>query len=387
MPQRIKLGVISDEFFDPQLGRMGGFGWACQQLAAVFGVDASLGVELVFLSNELKAIGKQDEVTAHNCRLILRSSHRWAWLRRLRRERFALLLAIDYNLGYRFFARAWPRVPLIVWSRDPRPPEDMAIIQTLRLPAQPSRIPQGINPLDGTSLGGVVRQSRWLRRPVRLATPAPHLAAKMAGTYNYEPPELYFLPNIINLKPHPAGKSATPLVVFLGRLDPYKRPWLFVELARRFPSAEFVMLGQAHFTGAGAWTPEDLPANVKMQGHVGETAKEELLSSAWVLVNTSLHEGLAVSFLEALACETPLLAGRDPGGVTSRFGVCVGQWNGDGLDALPLYEKGLRQLLDDAELRQRLGREGREWVNATHSRDTFLDAFARLCQSVGVDWR
>ncbi len=25
--QRIKLGIVGDEFFDPALGRMGGFGW------------------------------------------------------------------------------------------------------------------------------------------------------------------------------------------------------------------------------------------------------------------------------------------------------------------------------------------------------------------------
>ena len=81
---RLKLGVIGDEFFDPKLGRMGGFGWACQQLASVFG-DGALGVDLIFLTNELLARDGVDETTTHGCRLILRPSSRWEWLRRVRR--------------------------------------------------------------------------------------------------------------------------------------------------------------------------------------------------------------------------------------------------------------------------------------------------------------
>jgi glycosyltransferase involved in cell wall biosynthesis len=51
-----------------------------------------------------------------------------------------------------------------------------------------------------------------------------------------------------------------------------------------------------------------------MVGHVDGLEKTEILSSSWALINTSIHEGLAVSFLEALQCETPLISSVDPDG-------------------------------------------------------------------------
>jgi len=384
--KRIKLGVLGDEFFDAAVGRMGGFGWACRMLATCFNGDRSLGVDVVFLTGELLATSAGNEINVHGSRLLLRDANRWRLLRRLRRERFDLILTIDYNLGFRFFFRAMPRTPFAVWVRDPRPPEDVEVISTLQIPGREGERPQGIEPMDCTSLGGIIRESRWLRRAVLFATTAPYLAGKISGAYGVEPAEALFLPNIIELKPSSAGKHPQPRVVFLARLDPYKRPWLVMALARCFPDVEFMVLGQAHFEGAGAWKPVDLPSNVRLLGHADEALKAEMLSSAWVLVNTSIHEGLAVSFLEALACETPLLSGQNPESVVSRFGICVGRSTGTGMEALPRFAEGLQRLLTDDALRLRLGREGRAWVTETHGRARFLKAFENLCRRAGIAW-
>jgi glycosyltransferase involved in cell wall biosynthesis len=266
---------------------------------------------------------------------------------------------------------------VIVWVRDPRGPRDDAQVSSIRIPEEPQTTPRGLQAVDCTSLAGVVRCSRWLRRPVLFATPAPSLAAKIPEAYGIDPPEVAFLPNIVEIEPT-GEKSPRPSVVFLGRLDPCKRPWIFVELARRFPSVEFLMLGQAHFEGRGAWQPRALPPTLRALGHVGEEEKARCLASAWALVNTSPHEALAVSLLEALACETTPIASVDPEGVLSRFGVRVEGAEGDGLAALPRFVAGLARLLGDAALRARLGREGRRWVSSTHNADRFGEAFGAL---------
>jgi hypothetical protein len=98
-------------------------------------------------------------------------------------------------------------------------------------------------------------------------------------------------------------------------------------------------------------------------------------------VNTSPHEALAVSFQEALAARTPLLACVDTEGVVSRFGVCAGRFPGDGLDALPSLRAGLEQLLGDDDLRGRLGREGRDWVCGRHTPERFMHAFRALAEA------
>lgn len=384
MRKRIRLGVITDEFFEPALGRLGGFGWAARQLGRIFNGDRELGVDLVYVAGELRAGADRAEAEAHGSRVILRQPGRLANLRRIRRERFDLLLTIDYNLGYSVYLRSLPRTPVIVWVRDPRPPEDARRIAGVRLPGDDDREPQGLTSHDGTSLARIARESAWLGRTLLMASPAPHLVAKVEGTYGFEPWDFFFLPNPILLNPPSVAKSQRPTVVFLARLDPYKRPWLFAELARDFPDVEFRFLGQSHFTGPGAWLPENLPPNVRLFGHVDEADKLRLLSEAWVAVNTSVHEGLAVSFLEALVCGTPLLSCVDTGFVVSRYGTYVGRFDGSGVDSLPAFRCGLRALLADAARRRELGERGREWARATHSRGTFLDAFFRLSRVAGV---
>lgn len=320
----------------------------------------------------------------HDTRLIIREGGRLAGIRRLRAEKLDLLLMIDYRPSYRFFAGALPRTPIIVWVRDPRPPEDVEKISTLRIPGAEGVWPQGIDAIDCKSLSKIVRASRLLGRPVMFATPAPGLAAKVPGTYGVTPREVFFLPNLIDLNPGAVSKSARPSIAFLGRLDPSKRPWLFVKLAEQFPEVEFIFMGQSHFEGAGAWRPVDLPANVRLLGHADEEEKLKVLASSWVLVNTSIHEGLAVSFLEALACETPIISCQNTEDVVSRFGVFVGRWDGTGLEGLPRFCEALEMLLHDTAMRVRLGKEGRAWVAETHNPARFLRAFRSLCARIGV---
>lgn len=384
--RRVSLGIIANEFFDANVSTMGGFGWAARQVARCFAGDPLLGVDVTLVSGLSPGPGMPKEARSHGVPILFRDWSRLAVLRRMRSRRFDLLLTIDYRPTYRVYLEALPRTPVVVWVRDPRPPEDWAEIASLRIPGEVGVVPCGIQQVDCRSLAGIVRWSRLLRRRVRFATPAPYLAAKMEATYGTVPPEVTFLPNPIELDPGAATKSGRPRVVFLGRLDPIKRPWLFFELARGFPDVEFVVLGQAHFDGCGSWTPQAIPPNVRAVGHVDGTAKTQVLASAWVLVNTSIHEALAVSFLEALRCETPLLALQDPGGLVSRFGIHAGECGGTGLEALPRLSAGLDRLLGDHDLRRRLGREGSRWVAQTHSGAHFLAAFRTLCGSLGVRW-
>jgi glycosyltransferase involved in cell wall biosynthesis len=380
---RIRLGIVANEFFDRDVGRIGGFGWVAAQVARCFTEDPALGVDVVFLPGEVDAANRSEERIIHGTRLLgVGAASEYA--RRVRRERVDLLLLIDFRPGYRHAIWARRRTPVILWARDPRPPEDVARVSTLEIPGAPGVEPQGISPLDCTSFARVVRRAWWWRRPVLVATTTPFLHAKVPGTYGVSPREIFTLPNIIDVQTGPMRKSASPTVVFLGRLDPYKRPWIAIELARRFPEATFLFLGQSHFRGAGAWSPLDVPSNVRLLGHTDGPEKAAALSAGWVLVNTSIHEGLAVSFLEALAWKTPILSCQDPEGVASRFGVYVGRWDGTGLEGLPAFSNGLRRLLEDAALRERLGEAGRQWVSATHTRSRFLDTFAELCRRVGL---
>lgn len=388
-PIKIKLGLIANEFYDLSLGRMGGFGVAIRQVSDCFNYDPGLDVEPVFLSSGLSNTISESEVYAHGTRLILLPKDKSKCAQILNKEKFDIILTMDYRRNYRPIIEAMPRVPVIIWVHDPRTPYDMKRIEGTRIPGQGDNIPQGLKPVDCTSLAELVKKSKlpFSKRSILFAQPAKYYEEKVVGTYGIQPSEITFLPNIIEHvieEPSNIKKTERPSVVFLARLDPYKRPWLFSELATYFPEVDFIFMGKNHFQGLGAWEQTSLSNNVRLMGHVDGEEKIRILSSAWVLVNTSIHEGLAISFLEALMCETPILSCVDSENVVSRYGVYVGRWDGTGQEAIPKFVEGLQRLLDDDDLRKRLAKNGKDWVKSTHCKSRFLEGFEHLCGESGV---
>jgi len=374
------VAILANQFGDPKAGGMGGFGWAARETARVFRAFPEAGVEPIFIHAGRWYEGRE----LHGVRMVPRAGSRLGYHARVRAARPDLLLAVDWRPNYLRAVMALPRTPLAVWVRDPRTPADVQRLAAIRDPAAPELAPAGLEHIDCTSLARVAQLARFLRRRFALVTPEPSLAAKVEDTYGLSA-EVHLLPNPVPLPEGPFVKSPRPTVVFLGRLDPYKRPWLLVSLARAMPDVEFRAAGAPHFVGAGGWQPPAaLPPNLQFLGHVDGVEKQRLLAGAWALVNTSLHEGLAVSFIEGLACETPLAAFVDTGGVVSRFGVCAGPEEGTGEAGMPRLVAALRRLLDDGALRARLGREGRRWVAATHGPERFLAGFDALCGVLGV---
>jgi glycosyltransferase involved in cell wall biosynthesis len=380
-PTTRAVGIVANEFFDAGLGRMGGFGWAARTSAECL-AGAQLDRRPVLLAGKGGLGAHRPDRHESGIPLVRYADDRNRYGRRLDREGVGLLLTVDYRPNYLPVLEA-RSAPAIVWVRDPRAPADLERIATLELPSR-VEAPQGVDAIDCRSLGAHVARTEPTGGPVAFASPAPGLAApRMRSTYDVEPATLHFLPNPVPPVAAVARRAERPRVAFLGRLDPIKRPWVFVELARRFPRVEFVMLGRAHFAGPGSWRPERLPPNVAALGHVDGASKRAVLGSAWMVVNTSIHESLPISFLEALHCGTPIVSCQDPEGVTSRFGRYVGRVDGSGLDALDVFADAIGHLLDDDGLRLRLGADGREWARANHTPERFLDVFAELATSLG----
>jgi glycosyltransferase involved in cell wall biosynthesis len=378
----LTLGIVTDEHLGLAESRKGGFGWASQQVGRFFLEHPELGVNPVVLNCE-RTHGRAMPAEIEGVPAIWRRGGRLATFDRKGR-RFDLLLFIDYRPNYRIAFLQWPRTTAIVWVRDPWGPDEHADLRSLRLPGQPEVQPQGVIPPDHRSMRQMWQLSRWTRRKLLLGTTASFLRRRVPGAYDLPTSiEVPILPNLLTLRGDDVPKSARPSALFLARMDPVKRPWLFIELARDFPEVDFVVAGKNHFTGAGSWQPENIPANVKFLGHIDGEEKRRAIASAWVLINTSIHEGLPVSVQEALACGVPLLSTLDPEETASRFGIFVGKHGGDGAEALPALRAGLKRLLENHEERRRLGEAGRAWVTAVHNPAAFFASFRELCRHAG----
>jgi glycosyltransferase involved in cell wall biosynthesis len=115
--------------------------------------------------------------------------------------------------------------------------------------------------------------------------------------------------------------------LWIGRFAAYKRPEVFVDLARRVPEASFRMVGIAN-------TAEEIRLEQRIAAAAGELPNltllpglrrgevAEQLASAVAVVNTSDFEGMSNVFLEGWSRGVPALSLRhDPDGVITRAGL------------------------------------------------------------------
>jgi len=382
-PEGIRVGIIANEFFDPKINRVGGFGWAARRAMDAFRSDPRFATP-VFFSGELLSAA---DTAVDGVRIVVPRS---SWFENYLagyKESIDVFLCIDFRPSYLKWFKAFPRTPVIVWVRDPRTRAAVKRMESLRVPGSDGP-PRGVQDWDFHSLSRFARRTRWLRRPIQLACKMEYMRGMVPEVFGLPDPR-FVLPNpdIIAYDRPLSAKTEHPRVVSVARLDPVKRPWLFVELARQCPDVEFLMLGRNFVDENLSWAPARWPPNLKMMGNVSGDEKLDLISSSWALINTAIHDESAVSNLEALACETPLISFIESDELATRFGICLGYDTGDGLASLPKLKGALRKLLGDHDLRTRLGRAGRDWVTAEHTSTGFLESFVSACRSNRVAGR
>ena len=205
-----------------------------------------------------------------------------------------------------------------------------------------------------------------IRRADGLYSAAPSVNEKIRRKYGFtEDPGL--LATAVDLNRN-VVKAAEPTVCFIGRLDRRKRPQLFFELAQKFPQVRFLAAGKSNDP---VWDAElherfgKVP-NLEMLGFVDQFQSgrlREILSQSWILVNTSVREGLPTSFLEALANRCALLSSVDPGGATQKFGYFVRDDD---------FATGLAALLENDAWRAK-GAAGWDYVRDSFEIDSVID--------------
>ena len=109
----------------------------------------------------------------------------------------------------------------------------------------------------------------------------------------------------------------------MGRLVAVKRPWIYFELAKLLPKYTFYVCGQGEEVRDIIEKYKDIK-NLKFMGHVSGEEKDRLLREAKVLVNTSIHEAIPVSFLEAISYGLSIVSCQNPDDITKKYGYFTG---------------------------------------------------------------
>jgi glycosyltransferase involved in cell wall biosynthesis len=183
----------------------------------------------------------------------------------------------------------------------------------------------------------------------------------------------------------PRTAEALSTIVFVGRLDPVKRPLLLVDIALALVKLRGGRDFRVIVAGDG---PEGESLRIRVRraglnsvfallGHVDDMPK--LLAEADVVVVPSQAEGIPLSVLEALATAKPVVCSA-VGAVSEVLGPATGILIQPGPDLALRFAAALQRLLDEPGLRDDMGRAGRRKVEAEYdrrqSRQAYRDLFA-----------
>lgn len=156
----------------------------------------------------------------------------------------------------------------------------------------------------------------------------------------------------------PGERSPEPRLLYVGRLKAYKRVELLLDMLAQLPAATLDIAGRGDHgeTLDQEIARRGLGSRVRVHGFVDEHEKAQLYRQAWVHVTASASEGWSLAVMEAALCGTPSAA-LAVGGL--RESIVDGE---TGLLARSPAElaRNVKRMLDDNQLRERLGATARE---------------------------
>ncbi len=403
LPQqpRFNLGFIVEEFFHSELRGFGGFGSTVKNIADHYNSGGKPFRVHVVLPNSLRKALRLEIKEYHNTQVLVCPSRGEYLLAGIPRYRgllasmaAKLLVAIDYYPSYERPLRALPLIPLLVWIRDPRGREEWEKLASVPMELKQRGMKSaaelaGLADEKKNSMLRILELSRRAGRKVIFAANAAFLTERAARTYGIKDLNPCLLPNPIPI-PDITGLTCSPApsLCFIGRLDAQKRFWIVLELARRFKDVTFYIAGESNSPKLVNPIIEKYAslANLKFMGMTDGPAKHGLLKTCWGLINASVHEGLPVTFQEALAYGKPLISCLNPDGLTEKFGYYTGEITGDGLEEKDLekFFRAITLFLNDERQRQEKGRQGRLYIERTHTFENFEKHLRDILAKEGI---
>lgn len=365
---KIKVALIVDEYFGAVDTAFGGYGFLARRYIAKYLPNSEIEIEVLIGKGRYNF--KSENYIVDGIKVYKLPRRKWFASRWLSKKDYTLYLSIELTYSYILECEKNINKKLVLWIQDPRPQYEWDEINTVKLFPEPSYYNQKIYDLV----------NQWYKNGrVKFISQGYFLNEKAIDLYNLDKDiQIEYLPNPIDIDPNFVYDSRVKenIIIFLGRIESVKRGWLFCEIAKQLPKYQFYVLGKT-FRDDGKNSEimnkyMDVP-NLHFVGHVDGEEKIAFLKRAKILINTSIHEALPISFLEALSYGTVLVSNRNPENLAGKFGIHVGDVLGDGFDKVELYSNAVRQLMLNDSLRNELAVQAIEYVKKIHNVEDFVN--------------
>lgn len=174
--------------------------------------------------------------------------------------------------------------------------------------------------------------------------------------------------------PYGAGNNRDGYVLWVSTLRRWKRPELFIELARRLPQYQFRMVGggESQEYYAELQAQAKVVSNLDFVGFVPHADIDRQFDGARVFVNTSDHEGFPNTFLQAWARRVPCVSFVDTGSILDGRSV---QYRVTGIEELT---GTVLQLMSDEQMWCEAGQRSIRYFSEKHSVERAIEDYSEI---------
>ncbi len=172
------------------------------------------------------------------------------------------------------------------------------------------------------------------------------------------------------------------IVLFLGRIGKEKNITEILQYLENIDRDDIVFI----IAGAGPFLSElkDICSNSKITdrliftGMIDSSKVGNFYSQADVFVSASTSETQGLTFIESMACSTPIICRHDD----CLDGVLIDGKTGFGYDTEEEFIEYLNQILDNEKLRDEMGKNCKQLVDENYTEDSFANKIEQIYTKV-----
>lgn len=172
------------------------------------------------------------------------------------------------------------------------------------------------------------------------------------------------------------------IVLFLGRIGKEKNITEILQYLENIDRDDVVFI----IAGAGPFLSElkDICSNSKIRdrliftGMIDSSKVGNFYSKADVFVSASTSETQGLTFIESMACSTPIICRHDD----CLDGVLIEGKTGFGYDTEEEFIDYLNQILDNEKLRAKMGKNCKQLVDENYTEDSFANKIEQIYKKV-----
>lgn len=172
------------------------------------------------------------------------------------------------------------------------------------------------------------------------------------------------------------------IVLFLGRIGKEKNITEILQYLENIDRDDIVFI----IAGAGPFLSElkDICSNSKIRdrliftGMIDSSKVGNFYSKADVFVSASTSETQGLTFIESMACSTPIICRHDD----CLDGVLIEGKTGFGYDTEEEFINYLNQILDNEKLRAKMGKNCKQLVDENYTEDSFANKIEQIYKKV-----